>query len=112
MRWIVDAPAGSVNGCNYRMMLGAFGGQVDLHEGENVVEFTPEQSGSYAYSCWMGMVYGSVTVTGADGALPAQPAPGAPAPAPAQGSCPMCAAAPAAFAGPRGGAAGQRRSAS
>ncbi len=102
VRWIIDAPAGSVNGCNYRMLLTPFGRQVDLHEGENIVEFTPEQSGAYGYSCWMGMVYGSVTVTEPDGSLPAQTAPESPAPAPAapgfaQGGCPMCAAAPAAY---------------
>lgn len=92
VRWIIDAPAGSVNGCNYRMMLSPFGQEVELHEGENIVEFTPEQSGSYDYSCWMGMVYGNVTVAGADGAVPQGTAQAAPAPA--SGGCAMCAGLP------------------
>ena len=31
--------------------------------GENVIEFLPEEAGTFPYSCWMGMIYGSITVT-------------------------------------------------
>ena len=36
-----------------------------FHEGENILEFTPTETGTYAYSCWMGMIRGSITVTDA-----------------------------------------------
>lgn len=62
VRWIIDAPEGSINGCNYKMLLRPFGQTVSLQEGENIIEFTPSESGSFDYSCWMGMVYGNVTV--------------------------------------------------
>ena len=91
VRWVIDAPAGSVNGCNYRMELSPFGQAVELHEGENVIEFTPAAGGSFDYSCWMGMVWGNVTVTGPDGAAPPAAVPAA---AQKSGGCPMCAARP------------------
>jgi plastocyanin domain-containing protein len=30
--------------------------------GENVIEFTPEKTGKFSYSCWMGMIRSSITV--------------------------------------------------
>jgi hypothetical protein len=30
--------------------------------GENLIEFTPTETGSFRYSCWMGMIRGSITV--------------------------------------------------
>ena len=34
-----------------------------LSEGENVIEFTPSKSGTFQYTCWMGMIRGNITVT-------------------------------------------------
>jgi plastocyanin domain-containing protein len=31
--------------------------------GENVLEFTPAAAGTIPYSCWMGMIRGTITVT-------------------------------------------------
>lgn len=60
--WTIEAPAGTVNGCNYKMLLQDFGEEVTLDEGENVVEFTPTKAGTYSYYCWMGMIRGSISV--------------------------------------------------
>jgi len=30
--------------------------------GDNVIEFTPTQTGTFQYSCWMGMIFGNITV--------------------------------------------------
>lgn len=62
VKWIIDAPEGSVNGCNYSIILNDFNLTYDLHKGENVIEFTPESSGTYVYTCWMGMIRGNITV--------------------------------------------------
>lgn len=68
VKWVIDAPSGSINGCNYKMILREYGISYAFQEGENVVEFTPTKAGTYQYSCWMGMIHGSILVTGADGA--------------------------------------------
>ena len=33
-----------------------------FHTGKNVITFTPEQSGTLPYTCWMGMIRGVITV--------------------------------------------------
>lgn len=60
--WTIEAPAGTVNGCNYKILLQDFGEEITLDEGENVVEFTPTKTGTYPYYCWMGMIRGSISV--------------------------------------------------
>jgi hypothetical protein len=61
VKWVIDAPRGSVNGCNYRMSIGS--SSVDLQTGENVIEFVPDRTGKFGYTCWMGMIRGTITVT-------------------------------------------------
>lgn len=63
VKWIINAPKGSLNGCNYRMLLRSFGIEHTFSEGENVIEFTPSKSGTFQYTCWMGMIRGNITVT-------------------------------------------------
>ncbi|MDF2889629.1 MAG: Heavy metal transport/detoxification protein [Lacrimispora sp.] len=63
VKWIIDAPAGSINGCNNRMIIREYGIEYSFHTGENVVEFTPDKTGKIPYSCWMGMIRGSINVT-------------------------------------------------
>lgn len=63
VRWIIDVPKGALNGCNYRMVLRAYGISHTFSEGENVIEFTPEETGTVTYTCWMGMIRGKIFVT-------------------------------------------------
>ncbi|MDK2807925.1 MAG: uncharacterized protein PWP24_659 [Clostridiales bacterium] len=64
VKWTIDAPEGSINGCNYQINIPAFGIERFAFEtGENVIEFTPTEAGKYQYSCWMGMIRGTITVT-------------------------------------------------
>ncbi len=60
--WTIEAPVGTVNGCNYKILLQDFGEEITLDEGENVVEFTPTKTGTYSYYCWMGMIQGNIYV--------------------------------------------------
>ena len=62
VKWVIDAPNGSVNGCNYRMYIPAYGLWHTFRTGENVIAFTPEKAGTINYSCWMGMINGTITV--------------------------------------------------
>jgi hypothetical protein len=46
-----------------------YGIEHQFKTGENVIEFTPTETGRFAYSCWMGMIRSSITVV-EEGALP------------------------------------------
>lgn len=63
VKWIINAPSGSINSCNYRMLVQEYGIEYTFKNGENVIEFTPTETGTFYYTCWMGMIRGSITVT-------------------------------------------------
>ena len=62
VRWTIEAPEGSINGCNSRMMIRDYGIEHTFDQGENVIEFVPEKAGTVRYSCWMGMIHGNIYV--------------------------------------------------
>lgn len=72
VKWTINAPDGSINGCNNRINIQEYGiSNYSFESGDNVIEFTPTSTGTFQYSCWMGMIRGSVTVVEA-GAAPAE----------------------------------------
>jgi len=62
VRWTINAPPGSITGCNYSIILYEYGIQYDFKQGDNVIEFTPARAGRFLYSCWMGMIRSTITV--------------------------------------------------
>jgi plastocyanin domain-containing protein len=62
VKWTINAPAGSINGCNNRMIIREYKIEYRFKPGENIIEFTPDKTGRFAYSCWMGMIRSSITV--------------------------------------------------
>ncbi len=62
VQWYLEAGPGEINGCNNAIIIPRFGIQKGLTEGKTLVEFTPETSGSIAFSCWMGMINSSIRV--------------------------------------------------
>jgi len=62
VRWVIDAPQGSINGCNNRFIIREYGIQHTFRPGENVIEFMPERTGRFTYSCWMSMIRSTITV--------------------------------------------------
>jgi sulfite exporter TauE/SafE/copper chaperone CopZ len=87
VRWTIDAPQGSINGCNNRMIIREYGIEHRFTPGENVIEFTPQKTGRFPYSCWMGMIRSSITVI-EEGQNPADLAEPVTAPSPAGVSIP------------------------
>lgn len=63
VKWIITAEKGVINGCNNEIIIPEYNLVVQLKEGENLIEFTPTKSGTFSYSCWMGMIRSSITVT-------------------------------------------------
>ena len=80
------ADMGSVTGCSRSIILPDFKVSKTVSEGDNVIEFTPDKSGTFSFSCSMGMYRGTLVVEEADGTLAATT--GA-APKAAAGSCGM-----------------------
>ncbi|MFA5894567.1 MAG: sulfite exporter TauE/SafE family protein [Candidatus Shapirobacteria bacterium] len=66
-RW--EVTANNISGCtNAIMSRGLFEGQIDLVDGTtSVKEFTSPKPGVYKFSCWMGMVSGTVEVVDSNG---------------------------------------------
>lgn len=72
VKWTINVENGTINGCNYRLIINEYGIEKELQVGENIIEFTPTQIGTFGYSCWMGMIRSTITVTGENGeTLPA-----------------------------------------
>lgn len=63
VKWNIYVPDGKLNGCNGEIIVPEYDLSIKLKEGENIVIFTPEKVGTVPYSCWMGMIKSSITVT-------------------------------------------------
>lgn len=63
VRWIIRVKSENLNGCNNAIVIPQYGIEKALRPGDNVITFTPAEAGTVAYSCWMGMIRSSITVT-------------------------------------------------
>ena len=61
-KWVIVASKENINGCNNKVINQKFNFQKKLIEGENIIEFTPDENGTFVYSCWMGMIKSTITV--------------------------------------------------
>jgi len=62
VRWTIQAQKKDINVCNYEIVIPKFNKSVKLTEGNNIIEFTPTETGTFVYSCWMGMIRSKITV--------------------------------------------------
>lgn len=60
--WTIRMRAEDYNDCNNEIILPAYHIRQKLQVGENRVEFTPEQTGDFPYTCWMGMIKSTIRV--------------------------------------------------
>ena len=60
VQWIINGK--EITGCNRAIQVPAYNLEFDIVPGEQVIEFTPTETGTVAWSCWMGMIPGSFTV--------------------------------------------------
>ncbi len=63
VKWTIKAAKGSLNGCNYALVIPEYKIEKRLEIGDNVIEFTPTRTGTFTYSCWMGMIRSTIKVT-------------------------------------------------
>lgn len=62
VKWTITADAEELNGCNNPVTIPKYDIQEKLVPGENVIEFTPTEGGDIVYTCWMGMISGTIHV--------------------------------------------------
>lgn len=62
VRFNLHADAEKLNGCNGSILIPEYGIEKKLEPGDNIVEFTPVETGTYGYTCWMGMISSQITV--------------------------------------------------
>jgi sulfite exporter TauE/SafE len=75
VRWTINAPQGSITGCNNRFIIREYGIEHTFRTGDNVIEFLPAKTGRFSYSCWMGMIRSSITVVAQGESITALPEP-------------------------------------
>jgi plastocyanin domain-containing protein len=56
VRWTISVAAKDLNNCNNPILIPQYGIRKQLLPGENLVQFTPYKEGTFAYTCWMGMI--------------------------------------------------------
>ncbi|MFH1105726.1 MAG: cupredoxin domain-containing protein, partial [Candidatus Aenigmatarchaeota archaeon] len=61
----------SVTGCSRSIVIPDFGIRKVVSSGDNVIQFTPDKSGTFQFSCSMGMYRGQIIVEEADGSVAA-----------------------------------------
>ena len=62
VRMIIHVDKKYLTGCNSELELKGFNKKVKLVEGDNIIEFTPEEEGTYTYTCWMNMIKNTIKV--------------------------------------------------
>ena len=62
VKWTIVADANNLNGCNSEIVIPQFNIEQKLVAGDNVITFTPTKTGTFGYSCWMGMIRSTITV--------------------------------------------------
>ncbi len=60
VRWIINGK--EINGCNNAIVVPKYGLNFRISRGEQTIEFTPAESGTIPWSCWMGMIPGTFIV--------------------------------------------------
>lgn len=56
VKWIIDGK--EINGCNNAIQVPKLGLKFDINKGIQTIEFTPTETGTIPWSCWMGMIPG------------------------------------------------------
>lgn len=62
VEFTITADESSITGCNQTVVFPEYQVKKALKPGDNVITFTPEESGIVPYTCWMGMLDGRILV--------------------------------------------------
>lgn len=62
VKWTIEADENDINGCNNQVLIPEYNIEKKLVAGDNVIEFTPTETGRVPYSCWMVMIKSTITI--------------------------------------------------
>lgn len=62
VQWNIKAEPKDINGCNNEIIIPQFNESKKLAPGDNIIEFFPAETGTFAYACWMGMIRSRIMV--------------------------------------------------
>lgn len=62
VKMIIHVKSKYLTGCNNEIILRDFNIIKKLNVGDNIIEFTPEKTGDYTYTCWMNMIKNNIKV--------------------------------------------------
>jgi hypothetical protein len=60
VKWVINGK--ELNECNKVIVIPQYKLRIELKEGTQTIEFTPQESGVVPWSCWMGMIPGTFLV--------------------------------------------------
>jgi len=60
--WTIKVTEANYNGCNQELLLPEYHIDKKLAVGDNLVEFMPDKTGEFPYTCWMGMIKSRIRV--------------------------------------------------
>ena len=60
VKWVINGK--ELNECNKAIVVPKYELEIKLHPGEQIIEFTPAETGIIPWSCWMGMIPGTFIV--------------------------------------------------
>ena len=60
--WTIRVGKDVYNDCNKAVTVPEYRIQKNLAVGDNIVEFTPDRTGDFSYTCWMGMIKSKIRV--------------------------------------------------
>lgn len=60
VKWVIRGK--EINPCNKAIVVPTYDLKIEVKPGEQIIEFTPTETGVVAWSCWMGMIPGSFIV--------------------------------------------------
>lgn len=63
--WTIKMPKDICNDCNNAMLIPTYSLEKKLAVGDNMIEFTPKETGDFPYTCWMGMIKSKIRVVAA-----------------------------------------------
>lgn len=62
VKWNLHADKKNLNECNRAIVVPKLDLEKELKEGDNYIEFLPQEAGVIPYTCWMGMIKSKITV--------------------------------------------------
>lgn len=62
VKMIINAKPNVLTGCNNAIRIKSFNISQELKIGKNVIEFTPNKTGRFTYTCWMNMLKNNIVV--------------------------------------------------